>query len=105
MSIEHVFQLLVDLHCLLDRERDLTLGNGARILDLVEEIEMAAVDADESGQIYSSSLMYTLTLNLLNTTCVRMYNQVRFSDAVFTPLLLNLVSARKYFLFPGKVDM
>lgn len=67
-------------------------------------IEQLSVAEEENGRVTCGSFWSKTILRELNNVISLLYKMARRND-LFIDALLNVVSARKYFLFPGMMDL
>ena len=71
---------------------------------MIEDIERGVVTLDENHLIDPSNVVYPVVLRLLNASCWDMYQLSELFNA-YDSMLISLVTARKYYLFPYMVDL
>ena len=71
---------------------------------MIEDIKRGVVALAENHLIDSSNVIYSVVLRLLNASCCDMYKLSELFNA-YDPMLISLVTARKYYLFPNMVEL
>ena len=70
----------------------------------IYDIEHRVVTLDDDHLIDPSNVVYSVILHLLNSSCKDMYKLAKLHNSLDS-LLIELVMARKYYLFPNMVDL